>query len=66
MTISDEVIAAIVGMSDQYIQRRSFPDKALDLLDEACSMRRVLHNNRVAEVTKMVEEAHDGKRAIVS
>ncbi|KAL8273337.1 hypothetical protein Esti_002741 [Eimeria stiedai] len=64
MTISDEVIFAVVNMSDKYIKRRSFPDKALDLLDEACSSKRVLHNTRVAELRTMITEAQEGKRTI--
>ncbi|KAL8431427.1 hypothetical protein ACSSS7_005286 [Eimeria intestinalis] len=64
MTISDEVVSAVVEMSDKYIKRRSFPDKALDLLDEACSSRRVLHNTRLAELRTMITEAKEGKRTI--
>ncbi|KAL8446477.1 hypothetical protein Emed_004931 [Eimeria media] len=64
MTISDEVISAVVEMSDKYIKRRSFPDKALDLLDEACSSRRVLHNTRLAELKTMISEAKEGIRTI--
>ncbi|KAL8439470.1 hypothetical protein Efla_004669 [Eimeria flavescens] len=64
VTISDEVITAVVGLSDQYIKRRSFPDKALDLLDESCSGRRVMHNSRVAELKKMISEAGEGTRSI--
>ncbi|OEH77793.1 hypothetical protein cyc_06087 [Cyclospora cayetanensis] len=64
MTIGDAVVSAIVNMSDQYVKRRSMPDKALDLMDEACSMRRVMQRNRVAELTKMIEETHSNKRSI--
>ena len=66
MTISDDVVQSIVNFADQYLKNRSFPDKGLDLMDEACSLKRVLYKNRVAEVTKMVEEARQGKRSIVS
>ncbi|CDI82435.1 hypothetical protein EAH_00066440, partial [Eimeria acervulina] len=65
MDIPDEVLAAVVGLSDQYIKRRSFPDKALDLLDESCAMRRVRFNNRVAEVGKQLED-HRAHRVTLS
>ena len=35
--ISDERIAACVRLSERYITDRFLPDKAIDLLDEACS-----------------------------
>lgn len=39
--ISDEAIEAAVSMSIRYIQNRFLPDKAIDLIDEACSKLRV-------------------------
>ncbi|MCL1819092.1 MAG: ATP-dependent Clp protease ATP-binding subunit [Oscillospiraceae bacterium] len=35
--ISPEIIAAAVNMSERYITDRFLPDKAIDLIDEACS-----------------------------
>ena len=35
--ISNEVIRATVNMSEKYIHDRFLPDKAIDILDEACS-----------------------------
>ena len=35
--ISDELIESCVRLSDRYINDRFLPDKAIDLLDEACS-----------------------------
>lgn len=37
VTISDSAIEAAVAMSVRYINDRFLPDKALDLMDEACS-----------------------------
>ena len=38
MTISDEMcVEAVVMMSERYITDRFLPDKAIDLIDEACS-----------------------------
>lgn len=35
--ISDNAIVAAATMSDRYIQDRFLPDKAIDLIDEACA-----------------------------
>ena len=37
VTIPDHVITNLVKMSERYIHDRFFPDKAIDILDEACS-----------------------------
>lgn len=39
--ISDEAIEAAAVLSDRYIMDRSLPDKAIDLIDEACSKAKV-------------------------
>ncbi len=37
VTIDDEALKAAVNLSDRYISDRHLPDKAIDLLDEACA-----------------------------
>lgn len=37
VTVSHEAVAAAVTLSNQYITDRFLPDKAIDLIDEACS-----------------------------
>ncbi len=37
VTITDEALLAAVKLSDRYITDRNLPDKAIDVLDEACS-----------------------------
>ncbi len=39
--IKDEAILAAVELSDRYIADRFLPDKAVDIVDEACSMVRI-------------------------
>lgn len=39
--ISDECIEVAVTLSDRYIQDRFLPDKAIDVIDEACSRLRI-------------------------
>ena len=64
--ISDDVIEQTVKMSEKYIHDRFLPDKAIDILDEACS-RINLNNkelyelevlkNRLAKIEEEKEEA---------
>ena len=63
--ISNDVIAATVKMSEKYIHDRFLPDKAIDLLDEACS-RLNLNNTTLAkleilknDLKKVEEEKED-------
>ena len=39
--IKDEAIVSAVKLSARYVQNRFLPDKAIDLIDEACSKKRV-------------------------
>ena len=45
VTISDEAISAAVRLSERYIQDRFLPDKAIDLMDEACAFASVFQNS---------------------
>ena len=63
--ISNDVIAEAVKMSEKYIHDRFLPDKAIDLLDEACS-RLNLNNTTLAkleilknDLKKVEEEKED-------
>jgi len=63
--ISNDVIRQTVIMSEKYIHDRFLPDKAIDILDEACS--RLNLNNKVlyelevlkSELTKVYEEKEE-------
>ncbi len=52
--ITDDAIVAAVNLSNRYITNRQLPDKAVDLLDEACSALRMELENKPAPL----EEAH--------
>ena len=41
VNIPDEIIALAIHLADRYIQDRALPDKAIDILDEAASKRKV-------------------------
>ncbi len=45
--ISDEVIALSVNMSVRYVSERFLPDKAIDVLDEACACAKIRHNSGI-------------------
>lgn len=51
--ISDEAIKSAATLSDRYIQDRSLPDKAIDLIDEASSRAKVKANSDSPEITKL-------------
>ena len=52
--ISDEMVKDTVYLAEKYIHDRFFPDKAIDLLDEACS--RVYLDNKVLGQVENIEE----------
>ncbi len=53
--VSDEMVRKIVIMSEKYIHDRFLPDKAIDILDEACSKLN-LTNKVLAEIAKLKDE----------
>ncbi len=53
--VSDEMVRKIVIMSEKYIHDRFLPDKAIDILDEACSKLN-LANKVLAQLAKMKNE----------
>ena len=64
--ISNDIIRQIVNMSEKYIHDRFLPDKAIDILDEACSKINLndkdlydleVLNNQLKEVQAKKEEA---------
>lgn len=64
--ISPEIVRKTVMMSEQYIHDRFLPDKAIDILDEACSKINLndkdlydleLLNNKLKQIQEQKEEA---------
>ena len=64
--ISNDIISKTVNMSEKYIHDRFLPDKAIDILDEACSKINLndkdlydleILNNQLKEVQAKKEEA---------
>ena len=56
--VSDELARMTVVLSERYITDRYLPDKAIDLLDEACS-RAVLQNAKLAQYDKLFAKTGD-------
>lgn len=54
--IRDEAIVAAVQLSIRYLTDKHLPDKALDLIDEACARLRMAINSMPAELEKLEKE----------
>lgn len=54
---SDEVLSTIVTLSSKYISDRQFPDKAIDVLDELGSDKKI--NTKVPEVIEKLKKESD-------
>lgn len=64
--IPETVVETIVTLSDRYISDRFLPDKAIDLLDEACAKKRMgmvnvsesfsAESKEIAEIVLQIEE----------
>ncbi len=52
LIISDESCVEAVKLSKRYITDRFLPDKAIDLIDEACSLKSMQYNFDEKEITK--------------
>ncbi len=71
LMITDEAIDSAVKLSSRYLPDRFLPDKAIDLVDEACALKRVtsLENQtelddlqkKLSKITKKKEEAVSGQ-----
>ncbi|NRH20749.1 ATP-dependent Clp protease ATP-binding subunit [Candidatus Gracilibacteria bacterium] len=56
LIIDDDAIADAVELSTRYITDRFLPDKAIDLIDEACSTKSMTYNFDTSEVTELKEK----------
>lgn len=56
LEISDEAIKAAVELSDRYITDRNLPDKAIDVMDEACARLRIKAYKRSVPAKRLKEE----------
>jgi len=70
VVISDAAIEAAVKLSERYINDRRLPDKAIDLIDEACSKLRlsgcIKHDTSENASEKKLSELHDAMEKAMS
>lgn len=69
VTISDKAIVAAVKLSVRYIPDRNLPDKAIDLIDEACSKLKIKSYDvpsEIKDLEKEIKELEDEKEKLIS
>ena len=64
VSISDEAIDAAVRLSARYINERNLPDKAIDVIDEACAAVRLAGSKTDGTVQKLEEQIRDLDRTM--
>ena len=67
--ISDDALKSAIELSDRYITNRNFPDKAIDLIDEASSRAKIFDYSLPAEILaleKQVVELQKKKRECIA
>lgn len=55
LNITHEAVEEAVNLSTRYITDRYLPDKAIDLIDEACSLKSMSYNIDEEEISKLKE-----------
>lgn len=59
LIIEDDAVREAVDLSSRYITDRFLPDKAIDLIDEACSAKSMTYNFDSTEVTALREKMQE-------
>lgn len=68
VNISNDALQAAVQLSTRYINDRFLPDKAIDLIDEACAAKGLtnrLNGKEIRELRKKLSDAQQKKEAAV-
>lgn len=60
--ISDEALKTAIELSDRYITTRNFPDKAIDLVDEASSRAKLIDQIKPSDIVAMENRIIELKR----
>ncbi len=66
LNILDSAVEESVNLSMRYITDRYLPDKAIDLIDEACSLKSMKYNIDEDEIVKLKEKIADLQKKIES
>nr|MDD3719930.1 ATP-dependent Clp protease ATP-binding subunit [Candidatus Gracilibacteria bacterium] len=64
LNITPEAVEESVNLSMRYITDRYLPDKAIDLIDEACSLKSMKYNIDEEEIVKLKEKIADLQKKI--
>jgi ATP-dependent Clp protease ATP-binding subunit ClpC len=56
--ITDDAVEAAVKLSKRYVQGRYLPDKAIDVLDEACARKKIEATYMSPELAELKEKLH--------
>lgn len=64
LNITSEAVEESVNLSMRYITDRYLPDKAIDLIDEACSLKSMKYNIDEDEIKKIKEKIEDLQKKI--
>ena len=56
VTIGDDAVEEAVRLSDRYISDRFFPDKAIDIIDEAGARARIISHARPEDIRAMEQQ----------
>ncbi|MDF1682942.1 MAG: hypothetical protein P1U46_04490 [Patescibacteria group bacterium] len=64
LNITNEALDEAIDLSTRYITDRYLPDKAIDLIDEACSIKSMKYNFDENETKKIKEKIAKNNKAI--
>jgi ATP-dependent Clp protease ATP-binding subunit ClpC len=56
LNIDNEAVVQAVNLSKRYVTDRFLPDKAIDVMDEACSLKSLQSNRNIDEINQLQEE----------
>ncbi len=59
VTYTDEALRSAAELAGRYVTERNLPDKAIDLIDEAGSSKRMQNNIRPQAIGDLEEKTHD-------
>ena len=57
--IGDDALKSAIDLSDRYITTRNFPDKAIDLIDEASSRAKLFDNMLPSDIMQLEKEVQN-------
>lgn len=61
MHITDSALVACVMHAHRYLSERKLPDKAIDLLDEACARLRMQQESKPEHIGDLEKKARRGR-----